>query len=516
MKFKFLKAITLFLVLIMLASLLAACAGRGENQEDGKTDDKGIPTHKIFLLTHGWPSYSDPVPKYRADVQNEINSRISKDLGYKLDITVNSYPDDVYHEKLKLELASGKEYDLVNHGGIDDLREFARNEMIKDIDSYVKKCDNILKWIPENVFAETTIDGKIFAVPNPGWPIFEGLWVRGEWLDKAELKAPTSLTELETVMKAFRDGDFDGNNKADTVPLAGAINVIELKFLGYFTDTPGDFLAKDKTIKPKYYASGFKEYLATLQKWYKEKYVDELLFNGEENGINELYGQNIVGIHCGNAWQREYANMKQIADARPEMKTIWVGYFQKDLKKYMSNSIAPSYFMAPIKGKNTKYAIEFHDWYLTDQEKYDLVKHGILGKTYEVDGQSLGVVKAEASDTVRIPMDLKGLFGIGDNVTLNFKYWDATTPEESKKAYLESTGCDMSKVYTPITLTLGTKLPDDIQIKLTDSTKVVGEYIADIVRGKKDISAYDEMLKAFENAGGLEAYKLYTDAYFKE
>jgi putative aldouronate transport system substrate-binding protein len=60
-------------------------------------------------------------------------------------------------------------------------------------------------------------DGKIMGFPRFGdiksVPV---LWIRQDWLDKLNLKAPTTIAELMTVADAFKNRDPDGNGKNDT------------------------------------------------------------------------------------------------------------------------------------------------------------------------------------------------------------------------------------------------------------------------------------------------------------
>ena len=43
-----------------------------------------------------------------------------------------------------------------------------------------------------------------------------------------------------------------------------------------------------------------------------------------------------------------------------------------------------------------------------------------------------------------------------------------------------------------------------------DALQTVAEKLQYMIQGKEPLSNYDKMLKEFEDMGGLEAYKLYT------
>ena len=47
------------------------------------------------------------------------------------------------------------------------------------------------------------------------------LWIRQDWLDNLKLEVPTTIDELEEVMRAFTEDDPDGNGQDDTYGLGG-------------------------------------------------------------------------------------------------------------------------------------------------------------------------------------------------------------------------------------------------------------------------------------------------------
>lgn len=521
-----LKAICMMLALFLVLSSFVACSNNKNNEGKGTTqtstsssENSGtsgeIPTYKLVMATHGAQSLTTK-PKYYDEILTLVNEKLSKDVGFKVDLEIFSYPDDQFAEKINLDLSSGKTYDLIRHAGASVLADLNSKGLIKDITDVINNsCPTLKKSIPENVWQEVSIDGKYYAVPMPAFPVVLGSWIRGEWLEKAGLPMPTTVAELENVLKAFRDGDYDGNNKADTVPWVIPLANMEMYLLGTFTETPGDFADANGNVMPKIFAPGYKDYLATLQRWYKEKYIDEMLFNGDEVQAIDVYGKNKAGICGGNIWQLEWGTLNAIDKARPEMKTTFLPHMDKDVKKYLSPGIATEFLYVPTTSKNTEAALKYTDWLLYNKEAYTLAYRGIENKTYVIDGDSVEIPQAEKDAGVQSGVELTGYFHIGYNAPWNFEFWPKTTPAQSKVAYKYAAGVSLDKLYVSLSNFLGVSLPDDTRVKKGDADAMASEYIADIIRGKKDISAYDQMLKEYEKLGGLEAYKLYTDAYKK-
>lgn len=66
----------------------------------------------------------------------------------------------------------------------------------------------------------TQPDGRIAALPMLTMEERQvGLWINGKWLAKLGLQTPTTPEELKAALTAIRDGDPNGNGKADEVGL---------------------------------------------------------------------------------------------------------------------------------------------------------------------------------------------------------------------------------------------------------------------------------------------------------
>ncbi len=95
-----------------------------------------------------------------------------------------------------------------------------------DVSEYLNKYTNIRdyynKMDPKTLFFATEEDGSIYRIPGDvSEPSCECLWIRQDWLDALNLKAPTNFDELAEVMRAFTEDDPDGNGQKDTFGLGG-------------------------------------------------------------------------------------------------------------------------------------------------------------------------------------------------------------------------------------------------------------------------------------------------------
>jgi len=95
----------------------------------------------------------------------------------------------------------------------------------------VAPLDDLMPLMPERVklhyndpllISLVTFNGQLYGLPEPPpLPKREGFVIRKDWLDKLNLKVPTTPEELLAVAKAFTEQDPDGNGKNDTYGLGG-------------------------------------------------------------------------------------------------------------------------------------------------------------------------------------------------------------------------------------------------------------------------------------------------------
>ncbi len=121
--------------------------------------------------------------------------------------------------------ASGDIPDLVFNATIDsDYTTY--NGLFQDMTELIEKnAPNIQAMFEEEPDTKVlaTLDGKIYGVPK-----FQGKWpstntvmfINKQWLDNLGLKKPTTFSELETVLKAFKEQDANDNgDESDEIPM---------------------------------------------------------------------------------------------------------------------------------------------------------------------------------------------------------------------------------------------------------------------------------------------------------
>lgn len=184
-----------------------------------------------------------------------------------------------YSEKKAVVLASNDLPDIFFAGlTSDDI--VANPELFVDMSTlldYAPNVKNMFEEVPLTKYVSTYGDNGILSLPqvtgfNPrSWEV---MMINKTWLDKLGLEVPTTLDELEEVLKAFKEQDPNGNGKADEIPmdwpceyghgpycLTGAYGL---------ADDKGKIILKDGVVDFLYTTEEYKNVTAWLHKLYAQ------------------------------------------------------------------------------------------------------------------------------------------------------------------------------------------------------------------------------------------------------
>lgn len=193
-------------MLSIVALLAAACSG---NQGEGTKPEEGKKEAPVALnILSNFSIAQPPGP------DNPVTKEFEKKTNTKLNITWIS--DGVFNDKLNVLLASGDLPDLIklpNTTSIPQFQTMVKQGAFWDLTPFLKDYKNLMAS-PKQIWDNTKINGKNYVVPIVRPLEAGGLAIRRDWLDKLGLKMPTTIDELYTVMKTFKEKEPDG--KKDT------------------------------------------------------------------------------------------------------------------------------------------------------------------------------------------------------------------------------------------------------------------------------------------------------------
>jgi len=184
---------------------------------------------------------------------NLFTQEVEKKFDIDFDWQTTTYDGSVAGEKRQISLASGDYPDA--YFLVPWVDGFSRNEILKYgqqgvlmplehlIDEHAPNLKKRFEEKPDWEQSVTAPDGHIYAITqwsecfHSSYP--SKLWMNTTWLDALGLEQPTTTEELRTVLRAFKDGDPNGNGAADEVPLSGSASEPIINYLmNAFTYAP--------------------------------------------------------------------------------------------------------------------------------------------------------------------------------------------------------------------------------------------------------------------------------------
>lgn len=168
----------------------------------------------------------------------------------------------------------------------------------------------------EDVVENMKIDGKLY-----GFPVTRGngcvTYVKKKWLDNVGLEAPTTYDEYLNMLKAFKEGDPDGNGvNGDTygVSAAGIIGE-ESPFINYlpefYQDSYSSFIKGDDGVwSDGFTKDNFKEALKRLQDAYAAGYIDKETLTNTTNDCRNKFYEDKFGVftYWAGTWASNLKN----------------------------------------------------------------------------------------------------------------------------------------------------------------------------------------------------------------
>jgi putative aldouronate transport system substrate-binding protein len=213
------------------------------------------------------------------------------------------------------------------------------------------------------------------------------LGYRQDWAEKLHIREPQTIEDWYNMLRAFRDGDPNGNNKADEIPFAASgIDALD-KFAQAYGMTPrSSWFAVDKQGKVEYTWTNpkAKDYLTEMNKWWKEKLIDQGLLTPHGDKVmayvvGDLTGGFMIWAQRFDQYTREmFKNYPsaQWAVAVPPQGPHGDQFYE------ISPATDGNLFAISKNAKNPELAIKWLDYLFASEQGQLLLNYGIEGVTY--------------------------------------------------------------------------------------------------------------------------------------
>ncbi|WP_261305159.1 extracellular solute-binding protein [Paenibacillus andongensis] len=258
---------------------------------------------------------------------------------------------------------------------------------------------NVSKLLGPEILNVGKYQGKQYAIPAKRAETGKyASFIRQDWLDKLNLKAPTTTDELYNVLKAFKEKD-PGQTGGKVIPLGMSIAPAQYEpiiwsFIGNMSDQ--ERFEKTQIREIPLLDPGFKEAIRFMNKLYNEGLMSrdfgldknkETLNKDISNGKVGFFSEDTINIYYNDG---TYDALKK--NVPTALLTPVDAYTNKD-GKHAKPLDAPNgmYIMIPKSSKNAVEAVKYLDWMASGDNLLTMLK-GVKGQNYNLDANGIPAV----------------------------------------------------------------------------------------------------------------------------
>lgn len=391
------KRLAFLLAGIMLIGCISGCKKDETvtNNTEGleRVDATVLPiTEEDITLTIWCQNHSSRVLSNYGEM--EAWKEIQRRTGIKVEFI---HPTGAVAEQFNVMVASRDYPDIIYYHWSDSLGKYVDDGVALKLNDYIDtimpNIRNLMESNPSVNKQIRLVDGTIAFFPQINaldtYNYWDAYVIRKDWLDKVGLPAPVTIDDWYTMLKAFKETDLNGNGEQDEIPLSSTKSMMGSAFTSAF-GVRNTFQIDPATGKVAYgpLLDGYKEYLATMNKWYSEGLIDPEYLTVDQKILDKKMLNNMVGA----SYLDSNNSMINYLRAKPEEtfdftvaefpkvaggKNYWpMGSIDDKVARY-GGVITPSC-------KNVVEAVKFLD-YLYSPEGQELLNWGIEGKSFTVD-----------------------------------------------------------------------------------------------------------------------------------
>lgn len=540
------KIVTLAALLAMSGTVLAGCAKEAAPTAEKSNDGAG--QTGAAAGTFSYPMKSDKTLTYWAELNGNISSvkptfqdvpffqEWQKRTGVSLKFI--QPPANQAKEALNVLLASGELPDMIEYSWSTNFPggpEKAINDgyIIKLNDAIAKYAPNLQKYLKENPEVDKQIktdNGSYYAFPfirgDDLLKTYQGPIIRKDWLDELGLQTPQTIDDWYTVLKAFKE------KKGAAAPLTFLGMPTALFGLdgGGFVGAYGvikNFYQEDGKIKYGPMEPGYKQFLATMQKWYAEGLIDKNIATIDAKTMDSNMTSGRSGATVWNSgagigkWQpvvKEKDPKAQFAPAPyPVLKNGEKPKFgQKDFAFVSTASVAIS-----GNSKNVETAVRLLD-YAYGKEGHMFFNFGVEGVSYKMEGDYPKYTDVVMKNPDKLaPAQALAMYarsGYNGPFVQDKRYIEQyLTMPEQKDAIKIWSNTDAEK-YTLPPITPTPQESTEFAAIMNDVKTLVDEMSLKIILGSEPVDSFDKYvakMKTLKIDRAIEIQKAALDRYNK-
>ncbi len=385
-------------------SSAAGAAMEGNLYLEGVPIVKEQETYKIAVMRHTLckaDSFNDKIAWQQAEADTNIHIEwievVSGTEGEKVPIMLASDLPDAFLNLLGESHVAKNMTQLV---ALNDLLEKYAPNIVEQY-ATIPNMDEMMKFPDGNQY--TLAVGLQVSHDDDGQSMF---FMNMKWLEKVGKEVPTTTDELYDVLKAFKDGDPNGNGQADEIPLELCENNWAAGIMYYAGPwgITGNYKIVDGKFTPTVNTQAYRDFIDYFHKLAVEGLIDVEGFSQTNQQFYAKLKEYVCGAYGGWTPQsnfdeetaKEYDMVLPLTAPGYEGQTVKIG----EWSKFRGNRTG---FAITTACKSPETLLRWWDYLSSDTKRKWTIAYGEEGKCWEMDesGQVWSLFPEATADYTR-------------------------------------------------------------------------------------------------------------------
>ncbi|MCX7030166.1 MAG: extracellular solute-binding protein [Spirochaetes bacterium] len=465
----------------------------------------------VWKQNHGKVDYTDNM-----EMWNRAAERTNIRVRFK---TIPAGTAEDVKRGLALEVAAGANLD-VYCGDKADLNEHGEAGAFLDLEPLVRQyAPTIKKYLLDDRGARELVvsnSGKMFVVAQmAAIKAKTGFLVRKDWMDKLKQKVPVTPDDWVAMLRAFRDGDPNGNGRADEIPFFVRTVLDDIWSWGTAfnaeTYRENEWALRDGKFIYGATEPQFKEFLVFVHGLYKDRLLDQEYLTRPATFRDDAIKNNIGGS-THDWFASTYTRVDKYKKDVPGLALLGVAPpsipgRSKPYTRIQMETVREQAWAISVKNKHPVETIKFMEYVFSD-EGMMLFNFGIPEKHYNPANNQYTDLILKYPDGLSEAINKLGSGNFPYRQHPDYERQFGTAEAYTARALYESL---ILPVFPPM------RFPEKDALRVADLRESCRTYRDEMVNkfivGTEPLEKFDAFVAQLRKIGAAELETLYADAY---
>jgi len=307
------KVLALLLCFVMVVSVFAGCGGKKGTTEQGANNPGQTQNNADFdgTITIGLPKSSLVTDYY----ENYYTKWLEEQTGLNIEFQFFASNSNDYKTQLNTMVAGKLELPDILWSmnlGQTMYERYGQDGVLVDVSSYFNdpeksaifrdQLGKLSQEVQDNTWRRIQChdgSGAIYVFPEVQESLIDimdsQVWINREWLETLNLDMPTDPDSLYDVLVAFKNGDPNGNGKADEIPLIGTSGSLSgdtmswlINMFIYCDESKQWNVDENGNVYLPQTTDAYREALTYIRKLYKEGLLSPLTLSSSSADLQQM------------------------------------------------------------------------------------------------------------------------------------------------------------------------------------------------------------------------------------